>query len=847
MHRSVEKVWWCGLVAVLSVRSASAEQVAPPPGTEVDPATKAVTAVGRGYRNVALGRPYRLSPAPNYNYCTDPGDKTQLTDGKHVSGYFWVQTGTVGWRHTGVTRITVDLGKVEPIRGVSFNTAAGTAGVGWPTQVSVFVSEDGKTYYWIGDLIELSSARGLPEPMGYRTFTYWTDGLKTKGRYVQLVVVHGGAYAFCDEVEVWRGEDAWLGGPVGGKKVDDIKVYLRSAAATGCVRRRMRMDVGAIRKAIKASKMSADERAAAIGKLEEFDKQISAFTVDDPGALRAVMPLNELHRKILAVNAEVLRARGLKGLVLWQKNRWDPLGVLEAPESQPAEPPVLSVRMMRGEYRSVVLNATNASDASRHVGLVVRGLPGGSASKGAPDYVSLHAVQHVDTKQGVVVADALPQLNPSGGLYMLNVPAGTTYQLWISFHATQVKAGKYRGCVEVHPDSLSSIRRPVEIGVVLDVVDIDFPKHPALSLGMWDYTNHPPYHRDLTAENIKAAIADAKAHFHDAPWATSSVIPFPQKGQLDAEGNLKVDTLDFSRFDRWVGDWKDYARRYMVFANVPRSLAGRAMGTPAFDRLVGQWIVAWAEHCKGLGIKPKRVALLLRDEPHADEQHRHILAWAKAIKAATDFFCIWEDPVDKKLGTPDQNAMLEACDAICPNVGIYKRLGKKAEDFYGKLVADGKRELWFYQCTGPAKLLDPYAYHRLQAWHCWVHGAVGQGFWAYADAGGGNPWCEYFCRGTTYSPAYVAPDGITTSKHWEAVREGIEDYEYLHMLKRRVDELTKAGKTPPALERARRLLIDGPKRVAVYAPINWFGDRDRSLADKVRLEVLDALVSLSGR
>jgi len=191
--------------------------------------------------------------------------------------------------------------------------------------------------------------------------------------------------------------------------------------------------------------------------------------------------------------------------------------------------------------------------------------------------------------------------------------------------------------------------------------------------------------------------------------------------------------------------------------------------------------------------------------------------------------------------------MLEACDAICPNLGIYNRLGKKAKDFYGRLVADGKRELWFYQCTGPVKLLDPYGYHRLQAWHCWVHGAVGQGFWAYADAGGGNPWCEYLCRGTTYCPAYVAPDGVTTSKHWEAVREGIEDYEYLHMLKKRVDELSRAGKASSALDKAKKLLVDGPKRVAVYEPISWFDERDRSVADQVRLEILDALVALSGK
>lgn len=835
------------LVAGLPLRYALAEQVAPPPGTKVEPKSHAVTASQRGVVNVARGKPYTLSPAPNYGYCTDPGDATQLTDGQYVSGYFWVQTGTVGWNHTGTSLITIDLGKVEPIRGVSFNTAAGTAGVGWPAQIAIFVSQDGKDYHVVGDLVDLSAARGLPEPLGYRTFTYWTDQLKTKGRYVQVAIVLGSAYGFCDEIEVWRGDDAWVNEPIGGKNVGNVATYLQTTAATSCVRRRMRMDADTIRKAIESSKMSAEQRTAALKKLDDLTKQIDAYTVEDPTKLRAVVPLNDLHAQILAINAEVLQARGLKGLVVWQKNRWDPLGVVEAPETPPTEPLALRIRMMCGEYRSAAFNITNA-DRVRHkvqVG-VLETEPGARQSRAVRSFVTLADVQHVDTKQGVVVADALAGKEDHLGF---SLAAGTTGQIWLIANPRDNATGEHKSTVQVQYLGRPAFHYPYvhlkPIALDVHVEDLRFPLSPTLSLGMWDYTNHPPYNRGLTARNVKAAIADAKAHFVDSPWATNGVMPFPQKSQIDGDGNLKTDSLDFSAFDKWFNDWKDYARRHMIFSNVPTALAGFAMGTGGFNRVVGQWYVAWAEHCKRLGIKPKQVALLLVDEPHSDAQHKHILAWAKAIKAATDFFGIWEDPIDRVLGTPAQNAMLDACDAVCPNLGIYSGLGKKAEDFYGKFVAGGKRELWFYQCTGPVRLLDPYAYHRLQAWHCWVHGAVGQGFWAYADAGGGNPWCEYLSGGTTYCPAYVAPDGITTSKHWEAVREGIEDYEYLHMLKRRIDELTKAGKSSPALDNARTLLAEGPKRVAVYEPLNWFQERDRSLADQVRLEILDALLALS--
>ena len=56
-----------------------------------------------------------------------------------------------------------------------------------------------------------------------------------------------------------------------------------------------------------------------------------------------------------------------------------------------------------------------------------------------------------------------------------------------------------------------------------------------------------------------------------------------------------------------------------------------------------------------------------------------------------------------------------------------------------------------------------------------------------------------------------------------------------------------AGKSSPALDKAKKLLVEGPKRVAQYEPLSWFANRDRSVADTVRLEILDALLALSGK
>ena len=85
----------------------------------------------------------------------------------------------------------------------------------------------------------------------------------------------------------------------------------------------------------------------------------------------------------------------------------------------------------------------------------------------------------------------------------------------------------------------------------------------------------------------------------------------------------------------------------------------------------------------------------------------------------------------------------------------------------------------------------------------------------------------------------------------EAIREGVEDYEYLRMLRDRIAALEAKGGSAAkgeAIERARKLLVSGPDGVTACMTSSrmtyWKEPKDRSIADKVRLEILEALMSL---
>jgi hypothetical protein len=198
--------------------------------------------------NPARGRSYKLAPKPDYWMCTDAGDATDLTDGKietQTGSSLWTQKGCVGWAGGVPVDITVDLGRVEPIQGAAFHSAAGTSGCHYPFSIEVQVSEDGKTYYQAGDLAALSPA----PPYGkYSLHHFSTDQLRTRGRFVRFVIVPHGSFVFCDEVEVFRGSDSLLKEPIGGKKVSGPPNVLPMIRLG--VRRRLLKDAAQVKSAI---------------------------------------------------------------------------------------------------------------------------------------------------------------------------------------------------------------------------------------------------------------------------------------------------------------------------------------------------------------------------------------------------------------------------------------------------------------------------------------------------------------------------------------------------------------------------------------------------------------------
>lgn len=827
-HRVAPTSWLLSLVLAVACGStwlteAQAAAAEPTAATSPEP------------ENIALGKRYTLYPSPSYHLCTDPDDREQLTDGQTTTAYFWTQRGTVGWSSARYVTVTVDLERIEPISGVSLTTAAGAANVTWPQAVYVLVSDDGREFHLAGDLAALDRQQHGPLPDKYAIRRLKTDQLRTWGRFVQFVIVPlpGGPYIFTDEVEVFRGPQSLIDTAAGRGATTNAQTLYEQGRLQRGIAQRLETDATALKRQIAATELAADAKTT-LSAAVDGAMALPLPTVDS--SFRAILPLNAPHAAVFTTQAQLWRSLGYQPLTAWVPNTWDPLEPIGLPQREALR--AIQVDVMHGEHRAAAVNLANSSDRPLTVRLRFRELP----QSPLPGYVTLHEVPMTDTSQSVAVAAALPEAMRDADGWTVTVLPGLPRQVWLTWHVTDVPAGEHAGALLIETPG----QPQCEIPVRLKIWPLRFPDQTTLLVGGWSYANRGGG-RGVTTANRAAFVEHLQQRLVNAPWATGNVL---RAFEFDRNDPQKI-RLDTTAMDEWLALWP-HAKQYYVFLSVgdysgatQSALGGAALGSPDFDQRVATWIKAWVGHLRTKGVEPRQLGLLIYDEPHEGTDIGPLVAWARAIRAAEPEVVIWEDPsYQNPAAAPPE--LFEVCSVLCPNRPMWLQRGRAFAEFYRGQQAAG-RTLHFYSCSGPARLLDPYAYYRLQAWQCWQEGATGSFFWAYSDNSGVSSWNEYLAASGPYTPLFLDDKTVTAGKHMEAIRESAQDYECFVMLRAAVERARSAGRRDAAVAQAESLLTDGALRVLSAEGVDklrWDEPKDRTLADAVRVEVLQALTNL---
>jgi hypothetical protein len=240
------------------------------------------------------------------------------------------------------------------------------------------------------------------------------------------------------------------------------------------------------------------------------------------------------------------------------------------------------------------------------------------------------------------------------------------------------------------------------------------------------------------------------------------------------------------------------------------------------DRLHA-WLAAFDRAAKELD-RPRVVFYTyLKDEPNTEEDYRYVQRWGRAIREAKSVLKVlvveqpWTEPgaggADSAWGD-----LYGAVDIWCPLFSLHRREDAAKRQELGETIwtytalCQGKPTPWWH--------IDfPLLNYRVPAWMAWRDGLKGilywggMSYWRQTD----DPWVQapfytgngqpqqgakgivFKGEGSLVYPARaVGYDGVVPSIRLKALRDGIEDYDYLCILQ-------QIGKAAAAQERVRSL------------------------------------------
>jgi len=100
------------------------------------------------------------------------------------------------------------------------------------------------------------------------------------------------------------------------------------------------------------------------------------------------------------------------------------------------------------------------------------------------------------------------------------------------------------------------------------------------------------------------------------------------------------------------------------------------------------------------------------------------------------------------------------------------------------------------------------------AWH---YGLTGIGFWSYCTSRA-DPW--FVPEATRDYLLIYQGDDIVVSKRWEAVRDGIEDYDMLCVLREAVTQAKNDNRAPEAVKHAEALLGERASTIGAFCGLD---------------------------
>jgi len=573
-----------------------------------------------------------------------------------------------------------------------------------------------------------------------------------------------------------------------------------------------------------------EEQVISIGTLS--DQQCDTLR-DDMATLR--MEVRQLGALVKAA------AETGKTLAIFAANPWTPFGGVDEIVEGRTTFADLKIEAFGLETESAALNLANFGSKPVMVRVEPEPITSQNNSTVVPaqKVLEFHEVVDVPTKSMDYSADALPLM---GQARTMLIPAFGVRQLWLNVDVSELAPGEWTS--NIHLRTLEVDSQEVAVNLSIEVWQAHLPKTQPLKLCHWGYV-----HRSILKDQPDAALVDQVRHGTNVFVAAGQFAP---QARFDKDGNI-VGDIDYTQHDEYVRGHSPWG--LILFGGYQGGLQGPAPRfTPVWEKAYKSWLNEWFNHLQQMGLKYKDYALYPVDEPGLREGLvDDYVSWAKPVRQVNPHVQIYVDPVAGATMS-DLKKMSDYVDIWCPNRGSYL-LDKGAEKL--AFIKSTNKTVWTYECQGSVKHRSPLGYYRAQAWLSWQHGLTGIGFWSYCTSED-DPW--YLPTGRDEYLLIYQGKGVVTSKRWEAVRDGVEDYSMLMQLRDAVEKASNQPSKADAVRKARELLTKQASIIAGYCGLDEVGfppgskpmDGVRQIEDKrwrsitqVRRDIARLLAALS--
>lgn len=378
-----------------------------------------------------------------------------------------------------------------------------------------------------------------------------------------------------------------------------------------------------------------------------------------------------------------------------------------------------------------------------------------------------------------------------------DLPADETHGFWVDIHVPEnAKPGDYRGEYRLVAEGGASLTIPVS----LRIWNFALPKTPTLQTALGSPAERMRSYYAQRAKNGKekqpqdwAAIDRQCAELLHRHRINATPPPGSMTPEKQADGSFEIPEQQIDAFREFVDSYHINAYNTVH----PRS----AVKDPETEsQTLRAWLTAWDRAAEKLDRPSVILFTYLLDEPNDKEAYRYVQKWGRAIrreKSALKVMVVEQTTPSKE---KEWGNLYGAVDIWCPLFSLFQPESAAKRQALGETI-------WTYTALCQLEKTPwwhtdyPLLHYRVPSWIAWryrIRGLLYWGdivWWEHVE----DPWTEpdtydlgdkdkpplFNGEGSLLYPARaVGYEGVAPSLRLKALRDSIEDYEYLSILER---------------------------------------------------------------